>query len=292
MSTHTRAHRETLTCVPPSSGRTQSLATSVSVRTVLLFLRLVSRIFFFAVGIEAYGRQGTEVHTLLYGCQEPGYWDESTPNAMWNCDPNADTLPPSFPFRTTCAHHKQNNQLYQMTLGAPSQVLPANAGFKVGGDTGINSLVLRIHQEHVPEFLKKRNESVLTTTKAGFILTMSRPRPGIKRIALMAVGSHGIIAPRSISHLETAYKFKEDLHIHPIAFMVHTHMHGTAVTGWKVSPDGTWSLIGRRDPQLPEIFAPVANQSMVLRKGDVIAARCTMNNPSDRPVLARYASDQ
>ena len=37
-----------------------------------------------------------------------------------------------------------------------------------------------------------------------------------------------------------------------------------------------WDLIGKRDPQLPQMFYPVANTSTTLMPGDVIAARCTM----------------
>ena len=37
-----------------------------------------------------------------------------------------------------------------------------------------------------------------------------------------------------------------------------------------------WDLIGKRDPQLPQMFYPVANTSTTLMPQDVIAARCTM----------------
>ena len=37
-----------------------------------------------------------------------------------------------------------------------------------------------------------------------------------------------------------------------------------------------WDVIGKRDPQLPQMFYPVANTSTTLMPGDVIAARCTM----------------
>lgn len=227
---------------------------------------------------------------LLYGCEEPGYYNESEPNAVWNCDPNPETLPESYPFRTTCAPHKKNQQLWQVTLGAPDQPLPKDAGFKIGGDTGLNFLVLRMHQENVPAFLQRHNESILTTAKAGFKLTISPRSPNVKRLSLAAVGVHGIISPHSVAHLESAFKFKEPgLDMHPISFQVHTHKLGTAVTAWKVSPDGVWSLIGRRNPQLEEMFVPVADPSIRIKTGDVLASRCTMNNTLDRPVLARYA---
>ena len=38
----------------------------------------------------------------------------------------------------------------------------------------------------------------------------------------------------------------------------------------------SWDLIGKRDPQKPQMFYPVADESVILKPGDVVAARCTM----------------
>ena len=45
----------------------------------------------------------------------------------------------------------------------------------------------------------------------------------------------------------------------------------------KDSNDQEWIEIGRRSPQLPQMFYPVTNK-ILIKKGDVIAARCTMKN--------------
>ena len=37
-----------------------------------------------------------------------------------------------------------------------------------------------------------------------------------------------------------------------------------------------WSLIGKKNPQLPQMFYPIADQRMTMTGGDTIAARCTM----------------
>lgn len=65
--------------------------------------------------------------------------------------------------------------------------------------------------------------------------------------------------------------------LHPFAFRTHTHKLGTVVSGWKVDQQGNWQLIGRHNPQEPQMFYPVAEE-MTLTEGDVVAARCTMNN--------------
>ena len=66
--------------------------------------------------------------------------------------------------------------------------------------------------------------------------------------------------------------------LHPFAFRVHTHQLGTAVSGWRVV-GSSWHLLGRKDPQAPQAFYPTTqDNSTVIREGDVIATRCTMDN--------------
>ena len=43
-----------------------------------------------------------------------------------------------------------------------------------------------------------------------------------------------------------------------------------------MSDNKNWNLIGKRSPQLPQMFYPVADSEMTLTKGDIVAARCTM----------------
>lgn len=40
-------------------------------------------------------------------------------------------------------------------MDAPKLVLPEGVGFKVGGDTGVNYLVLQVHYANVDKFLSK-----------------------------------------------------------------------------------------------------------------------------------------
>lgn len=75
-------------------------------------------------------------------------------------------------------------------------------------------------------------------------------------------------------HFETACVIDEDVVMHPFAFRTHTHSHGKMVSGWKIieSEDGTdnWQLIGKMDPMKPQMFYPVEDKNVVLRKGDII----------------------
>lgn len=53
-------------------------------------------------------------------------------------------------------------------------------------------------------------------------------------------------------------------------------MPGKVVSGWKVSPDMKWTLIGKRDPQLAQMFYPAEDLNIEVGLGDTLAARCTM----------------
>ena len=44
----------------------------------------------------------------------------------------------------------------------------------------------------------------------------------------------------------------------------------------------TWTLIGKRDPQKPQMFYPITDSGLTLTQGDRVAARCTMVNHRDR----------
>ena len=81
---------------------------------------------------------------------------------------------------------------------------------------------------------------------------------------------------------------KEDLTIYPFAYRTHAHKLGIVNSGYvvKTSSDQpeeeTWQEIGRRSPQLPQMFFPVTD--LQVNKGDILAARCTMRNTQDHVV--------
>ncbi len=56
------------------------------------------------------------------------------------------------------------------------------------------------------------------------------------------------------------------------------------VSGWKVENRSQWDLIGKRDPQKPQMFYPVVDKDMTIKKSNIVAARCTMVNNHDHTV--------
>lgn len=62
---------------------------------------------------------------------------------------------------------------------------------------------------------------------------------------------------------------------------------GIQVSGYAVRHDyngDKWQLIGTKNPQLPQMFYPVVDNTPITR-GDVLAARCVMNNTRDHTVM-------
>ena len=90
-----------------------------------------------------------------------------------------------------------------------------------------------------------------------------------------------MILPRTTTYMEAACTLSTPLTLHPFAFRVHTHELGRVVSGWRVSPDMQWTLIGKADPQREQMFWAVRSPE-VIRGGDTLAARCTMVSDRDR----------
>ena len=81
---------------------------------------------------------------------------------------------------------------------------------------------------------------------------------------------HILFAAKTTTYSEAACQLKTDMIIHPFAFRVHTHGLGRVVSGWKVTADQTWTLLGKRDPQLPQMFEEIKDKSITLRYGDTL----------------------
>ncbi|CAI5437881.1 unnamed protein product [Caenorhabditis angaria] len=223
----------------------------------------------YLTGFEAIAQKGTAHHILLFGCEEPGSED-----LVWDCgemNKRSDELERA----PTCANKPAI--LYAWALDAPSLQLPKDVGFLVGGETPIRHLVMQVHYMH------EKTEADETGLR---ITYTDEPQPKLAATMLLVTG--GVLPANKTESFETACVIEEDVEMHPFAFRTHTHRHGFDVSGWLVDEDQQnedhWSLIGRRDPQLPQMFVPVSNASMVIRQGDMVTARCVMKNNEDRDI--------
>ncbi|XGW20266.1 hypothetical protein V3C99_003798 [Haemonchus contortus] len=208
-------------------------------------------------------------HMLLFGCEEPGSDDE-----VWDCGEMTTEMEGMV--RAPVCKTKQSI-LYAWAKNAPELKLPKGVAFPVGGETGVNYLVLQLHYMHDRD---EPDHSGVT------LYHTEEPQP--KTAATMILVTGGLLPPKTTESFETACVIEEDVELHPFAYRTHAHRHGVEVAGWVVNEnekgEDEWFLIGRRDPQLPQMFAPVKNTSLIVRQGDMLAARCILKNNEDRVI--------
>ncbi|GAV08061.1 hypothetical protein RvY_17811 [Ramazzottius varieornatus] len=208
-------------------------------------------------------------HMLLYGCEEPGSQER-----VWNC---GGEMAGQDPEDSSPVCQGKDSILYAWAHNAASMELPERVGFQVGGDTPIQYLVIQIHyNDHIDEYKNgKKDNSGLT------LLHTMAELPRQAGVILML--ANGRIPAKHKETVDIACPIMEYSELHPFAFRVHTHKLGTVVAGYAVQ-DGQWNLLGKKDPQLPQMFYPVSDDKMVLSTGDILAARCTMDNQNDHVV--------
>jgi len=177
--------------------------------------------------------------------------------------------------------------IYAWAHDAPPLQLPKDVGFHVGGSSRIKYMVLQVHYASVARFRDG------TTDDSGvFLHYTSIPQPKTAGVLLMGTG--GRIPSKSVQFMETACRIDEDKVIHPFAFRVHTHALGRVVSGYKVQRQNrrdVWTLIGKKDPQKPQMFYPIEDKSMTISRGDTVAARCTMVSDRSRVTRIGMTSD-
>ena len=219
----------------------------------------------------------TAHHMLLYGCKTPG---QEKP--IFNC--GAMTVRQKGLSSALHACGQGRSVVYAWAQNAPELTLPEDVGFRVGGpDSDIDWLVLQVHYatvKHIPE----------EGDTSGVVLHYTNvPQP--KSAGVLFLGTNGRYPAQTTTNSEVACSLKEDKVIHPFAFRVHTHGLGRVVSGWKVVNKREWTLLGKEDPQLPQMFYPVDDKAVTLTKNEVVAARCTMVNHRDHAVWVGSTRD-
>lgn len=153
----------------------------------------------------------------------------------------------------------------------PSQVFSINVfqfSLRIGKGSSIKYLVLQVHYGKLDNLPSSGDDSGV------FLQFTEKPQPKVAGVLLLGTG--GLAPPHSTTFFETACEIDDPRVIHPFAYRVHTHSLGKVVSGWRVQGKSKWDLIGKKNPQQPQMFYPVEHEENVLTAGDVIAARCTM----------------
>lgn len=222
---------------------------------------------FFINGFSPKAIKHTAHHMLLYGCEKPG-----TMESLWNCgEMNAS---PDDPMEHHQPCKKGSQILYGWAMDAPDLTLPDGVGFRVGEDTRIKYLVLQVHYNEL-DMIPEDGDS------SGILLHYTRtPLP--KTAGVLLLGTGGFAPAHTTTFFETACMMDDEREIHPFYFRTHTHKLGKVVSGWRVrGNDNKWDLIGKRSPQDPQLFYPVQDEGITIKKNDILAARCTMVNNRD-----------
>merc|ERR1712080_218484 len=213
----------------------------------------------------------TAHHILVFGCEEPG-----SDEPVWNCGEvsgHGVMQQKNMELKQVCKSGRSTQIIYAWAMGAPELKLPQGVGSRVGADSRIQYLVLQVHYASVDQIPKTGDDS-------GVVITFTEEEQP-KTAGVLLMGTGGYAPAHSTTYFETACTMKEDQAMHPFAFRTHTHSLGKVVSGWRVRNNNDWTLIGKKDPQLPQMFYPV-EEKMTITKGDTLAARCTMVNHRDR----------
>jgi len=201
-------------------------------------------------------------HMVLIGCKSKA----RTPSMddygnSWRCDQDGDNQ---------CGQEdpeETQKVFFTWAFNAKGFVFPEGIGYRIGHDTGINWLVLQVHYA---KRIDEGDNSGLTIT----INTDDLPY----QAATYIMGADGYVPPHSDAfHLETACKLKLKYDITPLAYRVHSHHLGDVTSGYVIR-NNRWTELGRMSPRQPEQYYMATNQDLILRPGDVMAARCTMNS--------------
>ncbi|KAK2718647.1 hypothetical protein QYM36_005852 [Artemia franciscana] len=227
-------------------------------------IRIDSKKDYYITGFKPNATSLTAHHMLIYGCEAPG-----SKQPVWNCGEMA-RANKGLKSGPPCS--KGSQIIYAWAHDAPALELPEGVAFKVGGDTSIQYLVLQVHYASVERFKNG------VTDDSGIILDYTEEAQP-KAAGVLLMGTGGRIKANSIEYMETSCTINENKVIHPFAFRTHTHALGRVVSGYKVTRNkgvDNWELIGKKDPQLPQMFYPVEDKAMTIGKGDTLAARCTM----------------
>jgi len=228
-------------------------------------IRIDTDVSYSIVGFRPNATKMTAHHMLIYGCEEPG-----SVKPLWNCGEMAQNEP-GLEANPPCG--KGSQIIYAWAMDAPKLELPTGVGFRVGADSKVKYLVLQVHYASVDYIAPSGDDSGV------FLQYTEEEMPKTAGVMLMVTG--GSAPPHSTTYFETACEIEDDRQIHPFAFRTHTHSLGKVVSGWRVRNNNDWTLIGKKDPQLPQMFYPV-EEKMTITKGDTLAARCTMVNHRDR----------
>ncbi|XP_035211350.1 peptidylglycine alpha-hydroxylating monooxygenase-like isoform X2 [Stegodyphus dumicola] len=211
----------------------------------------------YIVEFEPNASMHTAHHMMIFGCDLPGQIQADNSRLVWDCGQMGGQRS-GYLRGPACSSGFQ--VIYAWAKDAPPLELPNEVGFKVGNSSGINYLVLQVHYADVDKFLNGG------TDNSGII------------ISLLPGTTNKVTKPAGVYVLSTYGR-------------IRAGEEGKVVSGYKIDKSGNWTLIGKRNPQDPQMFYPVEDKNLTIGYGDIMATRCTMYNFRDTDTYIGYSSD-
>uniref|UniRef100_T1IX66 Copper type II ascorbate-dependent monooxygenase C-terminal domain-containing protein n=1 Tax=Strigamia maritima TaxID=126957 RepID=T1IX66_STRMM len=144
-----------------------------------------------------------------------------------------------------------------------------DVGFRTGGDSGVNYLVLEVHYALPLNVSDNSGLSLYSTYER---------QKYIAGIFLMLSASTQIPPMHPKVHADINCLYSDPNSIHPFAYRVHAHSLGVVISGYKYNvKSDKWTLLGKGNPNWPQAFYPMEKTHSV-KSGDYLAARCTFNS--------------
>jgi len=204
--------------------------------------------------IQALAKSSTVHHISLFGCDNTF----NNTDRAWDCND-----------LSLCGRKSRKGEkirkLFGWSLDATSFKMPDGIGFKAGPNSDMRYLVMNVHY------------SKNTTNDHSGIEYMFQKKPVHYGAGMYAFVTNEIAIP---PHTKNYYVNMSCDYNGPtlkvFSFRVHTHEHGYENSAYRVR-NQTWTLIGKRDTQLPQQYVPLEHE-IEIQKGDVIIGRCSYFN--------------
>ncbi|KAL8622773.1 hypothetical protein ACOMHN_026894 [Nucella lapillus] len=192
-------------------------------------------------------------HMMVYGCGTPGSHEPH-----WSCPTSGGSGSESSPCGTA------NRQIvFAWANDAPARNLPPGVGFRVGGTTGIDYLVIQLH--YAKTFGAEAADS------SGVTMVMTHDRQP-QQAGYYILGNIGMIPPHNPAfRMESACTMDLNYTIYPIGYRTHGHNIAVVTSGYRIR-DSVWTELGRMSPQRPQTFYNVTTAGVDVRNGDILVS--------------------
>ncbi|CAG9535368.1 unnamed protein product [Cercopithifilaria johnstoni] len=211
----------------------------------------------YIVRFEPFAHADRIHHILLYGCTYPAW-----PKPFWK--------------GFSVCRSFDSHILYAWARNAPDFRLPQNVAFSVGHDFDpIKYLVMQVHYAH--PFVGK------VLDYSGVTVHMIDERPDYLAAVLLFLSGTSIQPGFSHFQMNISCMYSSDTPIHPFAFRTHTHSMGRVVSAF-YKHSNKWTMIGKRNPQWPQLFQPIETNLTILND-DLMAAICVYDSSMKKSVV-------